>query len=176
MDSVPLNFVFRVIALRGLAAELFENHAEVAIAVLSALMESTASAVERKLRLFRRIIESNYAAALKELLTVLVQQYLKLTPEEEVEMSKLMAEPQNQPVVEFISSWRREGREEGRQEGRQEGRTEALRESVLRLLEARFGEIPEATARRVAAIPSAEELDVLFRQALTATSLDDLTL
>ena len=98
--------VFTVISLRLLAAELFENHVEVAIAVLSALMLSTAPAVGRKLRLFWLIVESDYVARLKELLTYLVQYYLRLTPEEEVEMSKLMAEPQYQPVVEFISSWR----------------------------------------------------------------------
>ncbi|WP_437578585.1 DUF4351 domain-containing protein [Sorangium sp. So ce887] len=62
--------------------------------------------------------------------------------------------------------------EHGRREGLQEGRREGLQHTLLRLLGARFGALPEDVAARVnsADIP---QLDRWFDRVLTATTLAD---
>jgi predicted transposase YdaD len=63
----------------------------------------------------------------------------------------------------------RQGREEGREEGRQEGRQEVLR----RLLERRFGPLPDWAANRLDNL-STSELDEIAIGVLDATSLESL--
>ena len=55
-----------------------------------------APAVPRKLALLRRIVRTTYLMRLTELMAHLVNHYLKLTPEEEVEMSPALLEALDQ--------------------------------------------------------------------------------
>ena len=63
----------------------------------------------------------------------------------------------------------RQGREEGRHEGLQLGRQQVLR----RLLELRFGPVPDWAATRVANI-SASELDEIATRLLDTSHLEEL--
>jgi hypothetical protein len=73
-----------------------------------------------------------------------------------------------------VADWlREEGRKEGRQEGRQEGRDEGRRETLLRMMRARFGEVPETAVARIRAAGSAQ-LDAWADRILTAATLDDV--
>ncbi|MFM7584357.1 MAG: DUF4351 domain-containing protein [Caldilinea sp.] len=65
---------------------------------------------------------------------------------------------------------REEGREKGREEGREEGRKEGATYMLLRLLEHRFGELPEAVTAHVQRL-SLAQTEVLVNQALGAESL-----
>ena len=99
-------------------------------------------------------------------------------------MSKAILEETDAQLREFLASRRRkeweEGREQGLEEGRRKGmelgRRRALRTSLLRVLESRFGAIPDDLGRGVAVLDSADRLDDLFGQALTINSLDQLSL
>jgi predicted transposase YdaD len=71
---------------------------------------------------------------------------------------------------------RQKGREEGREEGREQGRDEGKRETLLRLLTAKFGPLPDAVVQRVSAIQSGSELDLYLERLLTARSLEELGL
>ncbi len=73
--------------------------------------------------------------------------------------------PEYEP--ELISIAAREWKEEGRREGREQG----LRESLLRVLELRFGNLPHGVRERVAA-GSAPEVEIWFERAVRAESLD----
>ena len=68
------------------------------------------------------------------------------------------------------------GRQEGRAVGRKEGREEGLRQVLLRLLERRFGPLPESVRTQVEAIASPRRLTRLAEQVLVASSLEDLRL
>ena len=68
---------------------------------------------------------------------------------------------------------RTEGRKEGLKEGRKEGRKEGERAALLRLLERRFGALPEALTARVADA-STNEIESWLDRVLDATSLDDV--
>lgn len=60
-----------------------------------------------------------------------------------------------------------------RSEGRNEGRKEGLEEGLLKLLRARFGDVPEAAVARIQAA-SIAQLDAWLDRILTAATLDDV--
>ena len=68
---------------------------------------------------------------------------------------------------------RAEGKAEGRVEGKAEGRAEGKAETLLRLLQRRFGPVPERTRARVA-VGSAAEIDVWIDALLDAQSLTEV--
>jgi predicted transposase YdaD len=67
------------------------------------------------------------------------------------------------------------GREEGREKGREEGVIQGKRETLLRLLVAKFGELPEEVVSRVE-VMSRAELDSALDRVLAATSWKELGL
>jgi Domain of unknown function (DUF4351) len=67
----------------------------------------------------------------------------------------------------------KEGRKEGHKEGRKEGLEEGERAALLRLLERRFGALPEALTARVADA-STNEIESWLDRVLDASSLDDV--
>lgn len=73
--------------------------------------------------------------------------------------------------------WLEKGRAAGREEGREEGRTEGAlltaRQSVLDVVEARFGERPDSIARAVESVDDVETLKRILRRAVTVRSVDD---
>jgi hypothetical protein len=66
--------------------------------------------------------------------------------------------------------------EENILEWRKKDRREGMREVLLRLLERRFGPLPEEKRRRIEAITSPARLNRLADQILTAKSLDEMGL
>ena len=72
----------------------------------------------------------------------------------------------------FFDKLKREGREQGREQGRIQGKQETL----SRLIQIRFGELPQKVVDKVRTIGSEEELSILFDKAITASSLDELGL
>ena len=73
----------------------------------------------------------------------------------------------------WIEQGRTEGIEKGRTEGRAEGRVEGQSGIVLRLLELRFGALPDAARARVRGA-SAPELEAWAEAVLVASSLDEV--
>ncbi len=72
----------------------------------------------------------------------------------------------------YVTSNERMARQEGLQEGRQEGRQQAKRESLLRVLEARFVEVPYTLRERVGAVEDETLLSQWLTHAATAPSLE----
>ena len=70
-------------------------------------------------------------------------------------------------------AWIEQGIERGRSEGREEGRAEGRAGIVLRLLELRFGDVPDAVRERVRGA-SAAELEAWAEAVLVAASLDEV--
>jgi predicted transposase YdaD len=60
---------------------------------------------------------------------------------------------------------REEGREAGRQQGRVEGRLQARREDILRIVQARFGQMPPWFEQRLASADEGALNDLLLRAA-----------
>ena len=72
--------------------------------------------------------------------------------------------------------WMKEGEKKGLMQGKAEGLTqgkaEGKAEALLRLLERRFGAVPEVSRARVLAAP-VEDLDAWIDAFVSASSLDD---
>ena len=73
--------------------------------------------------------------------------------------------------MKYVTNIERRGRAEGRQEGRQEGLIRSQQESVLAVLETRFGEIPYSLRE---AVTATDDLDRLKRWLRLATQLASL--
>ena len=72
-------------------------------------------------------------------------------------------------VAEWKQHWRQEGEQKGRQEGEKEGEAKVL----LRLLERRFGAVPDPVRDRIASADVAD-LDHWIMRVLDAGSIDDV--
>lgn len=66
------------------------------------------------------------------------------------------------------------GREEGREEGRGEGELTARKQTLLRLLERRFGELTGRVIQAVEAAQDMQQLDEWLDRFATATTLDEI--
>ncbi|MDJ1171757.1 Rpn family recombination-promoting nuclease/putative transposase, partial [Roseofilum sp. BLCC_M154] len=73
----------------------------------------------------------------------------------------------------YVTQARIDGLEQGLEQGREEGRAEAALGLILRLLERRFGEVPEATLAQIQQL-SLEDLDELGIMILDWRSVEDL--
>lgn len=73
----------------------------------------------------------------------------------------------------MYSRWEQETANRGRKEGRKEGHKEGEGAALLRLLERRFGALPEAVTRRVADA-STDEIEGWLDRVLDASSLEDV--
>ncbi len=67
---------------------------------------------------------------------------------------------------------RQEGREEGWQEGREEGKTEAIQRSILGVLEAKHGRVPEGLREAIEEIRDLTRLEALIARAALSESLE----
>ncbi|MEW6756125.1 MAG: Rpn family recombination-promoting nuclease/putative transposase [Candidatus Latescibacterota bacterium] len=78
-------------------------------------------------------------------------------------------------VQHFIEEGEARGRAQGREEGREEGRAEGRQQVLLKLLRAKFGDLPPALEERLGAL-TADDLDDLAVRLLNARSLAELGL
>ena len=62
------------------------------------------------------------------------------------------------------------------EQGIEQGETRAKRDAVLKLLQARFGSVPEALATQINEIRSRARLDLFFDEVPDAESIEDLHL
>jgi hypothetical protein len=92
-----------------------------------------------------------------------------------VEFRRELRQYEQEKRMAYVTSIERLGRQEGLAEGHQKGlargRQSALRESVLELLEVRFGKIPPAARKKVESISDEVALKRLHREAALASSL-----
>ena len=66
--------------------------------------------------------------------------------------------------------------EQGIEQGIEQGETRAKRAAVLKLLQARFGSVPETFVTQINEIRSHARLDLLFDEVLDVASIEDLHL
>ena len=69
-----------------------------------------------------------------------------------------------------------QGIEQGRQQGIEQGIIQEKRNSVIRLIQHKFDEVPESLAKSLGEITDIVQLSSLFEDVLNASSLDDIEL
>ena len=64
--------------------------------------------------------------------------------------------------------------QQGEARGEKRGEMRARRDSILKLVEMRFNEVPQPLAQRIARIRSIKRLDMLFEEAIAAERIEDI--
>ncbi len=113
------------------------------------------------------IATSNITQAQSALLAHFVETYLPLTEAEQEEFEGLIHR-EEVSVMQFITSWERQGITKGL--------LQARREVLLSLLGEKFGTVPPLISQQVQTIESSEALDRLLRQLIHANSIAELGL
>ena len=126
------------------------------------------------------VVESALDEARQFLLFDLIETYFPLTDKQRARYQRLVSRKENWKMQEVELSWaeklEQKGLEKGREQGREEGLLAGKRETLTRLMTAKFGALPDAETEYIEAIESLGELDALLERVLTATSLDEMKL
>ena len=102
-----------------------------------------------------------------------METYLRLTPEQDQEVKKEVAKfrpPRKKVVMEYMSTWKREGYEEGIKKGEQLG----VAEVTLHLLNLRIGGVGIKTQNQIKKLP-VPQLKALTEALLNFSKRSDLT-
>ncbi len=174
-----LRFRCQSVRLAGLDVEEYRKGSGPVGAALGALMNREHSRDLAKLRasLLLRVAESGLDEAREFLLVNLIETYFQLGADDLESYQELISRKEYRKVQDVELSWAdkllREGEEKGLEKGLEAGRLKGKRESVLRVLEAKFGVASTNTTAQVEAMGSEEELDVCLERVLKATSLEE---
>ena len=173
-----LHFQFQVVQLSQLRWRAYlDTPNPVAVALMARMDVAPQDRWRVKAACLRRAIGLPLSIDAQRLIAQFVDQYLPLDPVDDAAFRADVAtysQPEQEGIMEFVTSWQRQGREEGRKEGREEGREEAARTIVLQLAHKRFGVLDAATTARITDLDP-HALDALVLALLDFTSAADLT-
>ncbi len=176
-----LRFRYPIVKLRDYRARRAELEASdnpfatVALAHLAAQDTRRDAARRRqvKLALTRRLYERGYSRERVLSLFRFIDWLLALPEDQETAFWREIHTYEEERAMPYVTSVERMGLERGRQEGRQEGRDEGIREALRRIVQARFGTVPEALERRIAEADRAA-LDQMLDRVIIIETVDDL--
>ncbi|MBL8209728.1 MAG: Rpn family recombination-promoting nuclease/putative transposase [Bryobacterales bacterium] len=193
-----LRFHYQTVQLNRLPWRRFLNaHNPVASALMSKMKIAPRDRPRVKLECLRLLVTLNLDRARMRLIASFVDAYLRLNEAEERRFRESRALAKLDPakreaVMEYVTSWEERGMrqgflkgmeegiekglEKGIEQGMEAGRLETLREVLLDVLATRFGPLQPTLSERVQKIESSDELRRLTHAALTAASLQDLSL
>jgi len=193
----PFRYVVFGLA-RCAGAAYLANPEPVAWALAALMGHDKESRPAYKLRCQNRIVEARMSRDRRILLLDFVEAYLELTPPEAAAYKVLSARNRRRTRAMWMT-WSERLKEEGKKEGiklgeqkgikrgeqkgirlgKKEGLQEgarSLQQVLLRLLDQRFGPLPESVNRQVEAISSLPRLTRLAEQVLTVSSIRELRL
>ena len=138
---------------------------------------SNPNPAELRASLLLRVVEGGLDDAREFLLVNLIATYFQLDAGEVESYQELISREEYRKVQNVELTWAdkllRKGEEKGREKGLRAGLLKGKRESVLRVLEAKFGPPLKEVTERVEAMESAEALDVCLERVVKATSLEE---
>ena len=182
------HFRYHLFCLQGSRAEDFLARDQPLGWALAALMRpETLSRAEHKLACLQRIAAAPLDELYRFLLVNCVESYLQLTGRDAEELAALQARGNAKEVRSMGTrrlSWAEQfeekgwykGVESGWNQGVEKGVEVGARQTLLRLLGARFGPLSEDVKQRVEAIHSVERLSQIAEQILIARSLEEMDL
>jgi len=181
-----LSFHYHSVALARLPAEEYVGTSPLG-AALSALMKKGRDRAALMASMLQRVATSGLNDALKYLLVNVIKTEFVLSGEDSERYRLLVSRKEFRAVQEVELTWadklieqgRLEGLEKGLEKGLEQGREagvlEGKRKTLLRLISAKFGGIPEGVTARAEAMLG-PELDSLLDRILTAATLRELGL
>ncbi|GIW72692.1 MAG: hypothetical protein KatS3mg102_2234 [Planctomycetota bacterium] len=169
--------VVKLLDFRERRAELERSRNPFAVITLAHLVAlSTRGRPElrygEKLAMLRRLYEIGLGRRVVRLLFLVVDWILALPAELDERLAEEIHAEEEKRKVRYISSIERVGIRKGREEGLQAGRLLALREAIVRCLEARFGPQARERTSQLERIQDAGTLERLVGEAATVASLE----
>ncbi|HEV7670306.1 MAG TPA: DUF4351 domain-containing protein [Thermoanaerobaculia bacterium] len=174
-------FTYLSLGLSGIQAETLLERSEPLAWALAALARRPGKMgrARLKLNLLRKIATASVNELQRYLLTNCVETYLQLTGRVAEQYAALYAAQTNPEIEAMRLTWADRMEIEYEQRGIEKGLEKGvvrLRQSLLRLLGKRFGEVSPAVRERVEAISSIEELGGLVDRILEVKSIEELGL
>ena len=159
-----VRFDYHLIKLRQLDYRQFlDSNNPLAYALMAKMDYNRKERVRLKADFLRLILGCPVDPARRSLLVEFVETYLPLAGPEQTEFQQIVqADRKYGKVEKMITVYEEKGKQEGKQE------------TLLLLLQERFGEIAEPVRKRVLQIDSAKKLDSLVLAVLKVDSLDEL--
>lgn len=174
LERDVLRFRYECVRFSTLEAKKYAAMANPVAAALAALMSRRGVSQVLTLRalLLNRIARSDLDDARKSLLVNLVETYFALTPRESRAFRRLLGRQEFQEVRTMQVTWADKMIAKGRRAGLLTGK----RETLLRLLELKFGDLPPDVASRVKALKSISAVDKYLDRLVSAPSLAEMGL
>ncbi len=170
-------FRYTAIYLPDLWEEDYWDEGNVISPAICSLMGSrTRGNLERRVRAYERIASAPVEEERCSVLLNMVDQYLCLNDHETVEWNAWMEKERSKEVRRMLTQWHVKGIEEGKTLGKAEGKAEGKRETLLRLMRIKFGQIPDSVETLINGINNLEMLDELADRVLFANSLEEMKL
>ncbi len=163
-----LPFRYWCVSLADLDAAAYQATANPVAYGLAPLMNrGDISNTRLKVICLNGIATSNITQAQSALLAYFVETYLPLTEAEQEEFEGLIQREEVR-VMQFVTSWERQGITKGL--------IQARREVLLSLLGENFSTVPPTISQQVQTIESSKELSQLLRKLIHANSIEDMGL
>jgi predicted transposase YdaD len=176
-DKQVLDFDYEIIQLNRLDwRDFLKQKNPVAAALMAKMKIEPKDRPTVKAQCLRLLVTLKLDRAKMQLISGFVDTYLRLNSSEETifqsQLSTMELQEQEQ-IMEITTSWEQKGIVKGRQEGRQEGQKEGQVATILRQLNRKLGNLPEAIATRIKYLEPSQ-LDSLTEALLDFETFDDL--
>lgn len=164
-----VRFRYATVALAQLSSREYLDRGPLA-AGLAALMQRGRDSEELELRarMLRRVVTSRLDEALQYLLVNVIETYFPVPEGERERYQRLLSREEYKIVQDMELTWGDKLLLKGVEKGK--------RETLKRLLAAKFGPLPADVDERIDRITSSEELDACLERVLTASSLAEMGL
>jgi hypothetical protein len=148
-----------------------------AVAVLIHLHVLLARTVENRLQSKRALARQLLKSGLKRRLALDLFRFLdwiiRLPDDLQDLFETEMDEMQSEKDEIYLTKWERRGLQKGLEQGLEQGQTRARREALVRVLELRFGPLPDQVGETLSGITDLDHLARLLDAATLATSLSE---
>ncbi len=158
--------------MQSVAEEFLERSQPLAWGLAALMRSKSGDRAEQKFRCLRAIAEAELGEKRRLMLFNIVETYLELEGEDQRRYAERLAAETDGEVETMKTTWAGKIMAEGRVKGQAEG----MKRVVLRLIERRFGPLPEPARQRLMNLEDPEALDRLSDQVLDARSLAELGL
>jgi hypothetical protein len=164
-DKQVLNFDYEIVQLNRLNwRDFLQQKNPVAAALMAKMKIDPLDRPTVKAQCLRLLVTLKLDPARMQLISGFVDTYLRLSSGEEAifqsELGTMELQEQEQ-IMQLTTSWKEEGRQEGQSN------------TILRLLNRKFGSLPNAIATQIESLET-HRLDSLTEDLLDFNSLDDL--
>ncbi len=173
--DVGVLFKYHILKLSSIDYRQFLNsNNPLAFALMAKMKWSRRQIVRLKADFLRMILGTGIDPARQSLLVEFVETYMPLVEKQREEFLTLIQSDQAMTEVsKMVTTWELEGIKKGRVEGRQEGRVEGVQASLRRVLQTRFGLIPQFIEKKISQTSDDSVLEQMLKQAIVASSLDE---